>query len=138
MQVAHAAAGSRRALTRRGSSGHLSYDGGEDEQTTPQPSPGYSGGGSPGTPASRGSRGSSAFDDSRISRCTHAINVFVGRASSLHSDFVARRSLLSRLLIAITESVVVVVALTVIGTVIFSRLERDSVRAPLGTAAAAA
>ena len=134
MHVSHNAyrgsvAGSRRTLAKRGSSGNLSVEG-EDEQ----PSPGQGGGSSP--PRSVGG-GSTVVIESYLRRVQHVINVYVGLISAMHTDFFARRGLLTRLVVSILESVLVVVALTVIGTVIFSRLERNAVRSAAGTAAAA-
>ena len=112
---AGAAGGSRRGVIRRGSSGNLSLDG-DGEQPSPQASPGSVGG-----------RSSTAME-SHFRRIQHVFSVFFGRVSATHTDFLAKRGLLTRLLLSIAESVTVVFALTVIGTVIFSSLERTAVR----------
>ena len=115
-------AGSRLALARRGSSGNLSADGEDSEQ----PSPGQAGGASPGSVA--GSSQAAVVLESFFRRAQHSINVRLGLLSAMHTDFFARRGLLVRQLASILESVVMVAALTIIGTVIFSRLERAKVR----------
>ena len=125
MHVAHGTyaragvAGSRKGM-RRGSSGNLSVE----ELSTEQSPPGQAGGSSPG---SVGGRSSTTVVESALRRVQHAVNVFLGGVSAAHTDFLARRGLLVRQLLSISESVLVVFALTVIGTVIFSRLERDAV-----------
>ena len=120
------AGGSRHGLSRRGSSsGSLSADG-DGEQPSAQ--------GSPGSVAGR----SSAALESHLRRIQHVFSVFFGRCSAKHSDFMAKRGLLTRLLLTIAESVTVVFASTVIGTVIFSSLERSSVRHDTSAAASAA
>ena len=108
-------AGSRHGLTRQRSAGNLSDDG-----DAVQPSP-------HGSPGSVGGRSSTVLE-SHIRRIQHAFSVFFGRVSAKHTDFMAKRGLLMRMLLSIAESVTVVFALTVIGTVIFSSLERSSVR----------
>ena len=87
-----------------------------------------------------------------LRRAQHVVNVRVGLMLAMHTDFFARRGLLTRQLVrgapvalllprlralsgvrgplrlpqvSILESVVVVAALTIIGTIIFSRLERS-------------
>ena len=120
MHVAHGTyctGGSRhgQGLTRRNSSGNLSVDG-EAEQPSPQ-----------GSPGSVGGRSSAALE-SHIRRVQHFFSVFFGRCSAKHTDFMAKRDLLTRMVLSIAESVTVIFALTVIGTAIFSSLERSSVR----------
>ena len=119
MHVAHGyrPGGSRhgQTLPRRGSSGKLSEDG-DAEQPSPQGSPGSVGG------------RSSAVLESHLRRILHFFSVFFGRCSAMHTDFLAQRGLLTRMVLSIVESVTVIFALTVIGTVIFSSLERSSVR----------
>ena len=135
MHVAHgtykgSVAGSRRALARRGSSGNLSVESEQDQSPTAQPA----GGASPGS-VFGGS--TTTVLESHVRRVLHVINVHIGLISAKHTDFFARRGLLTRQLVSILESVVVVFALTVIGTVIFSRLERDEVRSACATTAPA-
>lgn len=95
MHVAHgtykgSVAGSRRTLARRGSSGNLSVEG-DDE-----PSPGGAVGGS--SPGSVGG-GSSVQRESFIRRAQHAVNVHIGLLLAMHTDFFARRGLLTRQLV---------------------------------------
>ena len=134
MHVAHgtyrgSVAGSRHTLAKRGSSGNLLADDGEDEH----PTAGQAGGSSPGSVG-----GSSVVLESYFRRAQHAVNVCVGLISAKHTDFIARRGLLTRQVVSIVESVIVVAALTIIGTVIFSRLERAEVRTARAAAAPSA
>jgi hypothetical protein len=58
----------------------------------------------------------------------HAFNVLYGFAASAHGALFGQLGPLQRVLMSMLESIVAVVALTVIGTAIFSRLERDEAR----------